>query len=542
MKEVEVFKEHVNKEKENVESKNLQFQNHLYQKENIISQINSCINFPTYEINKIRLPDNDEVQQYLKTKGISKEQIKRKDKLECELEMRKELNQTVEELKIKKNLRESSLKEKEKFMEELPNYFSKFDESTLKAQKFLHLEITQKNQNYNLSEKLPSPLYVIFNSLQCASKSHGAQLNIVGKIELVSEFYDNYRQEKILLERDQKSNNNKEEGEHSDDGEIQEVNLTNEKPGLMRLKMRRKNKKVNLIKLNSENTNEKFLKKIKKKKIQKFPLSLELKVLEKLNDSNYISIYFYYLPILDLVTVDVKSNYNYFTTDSLLSNIFMSPNILTNSIRITIEDSIAQICEGFSSSERFYDYIQLLSNNPNYNITTLLNSPLVNQKFNNENENYYLDDPNQITADKFLENLKYRVDNIPNLFRQLENLTISNKFPSDILSEIEKEKGLTSNKKPSYEVIKCEQISQTEFYDMYSKLFLSDEEYSTKFKILTKYETNEEGVFEKKFVKVPIVIYTEKEAIYYKITYKSESGTRSIEVLVEIGFDYPFQY
>lgn len=52
---MEISKEELAKGKASVDDKNLDYQNYLYQNENIVSQINTCINYPAPELVKLNL-------------------------------------------------------------------------------------------------------------------------------------------------------------------------------------------------------------------------------------------------------------------------------------------------------------------------------------------------------------------------------------------------------------------------------------------------------------------------------------------------------
>ena len=376
-KEIETFKEITTKEKESVEDKNLNFQNYLYQKENIISNIHACINYPTSELNKINIPNNKVVIDYFRDKGVnySEEELKMGDKLEYELELRKKLDEKVKLLLNEKENNNSVLKEKEKFFKELPNYFTNFESNTLKAQNFLNLKITENNENTFLSEKLPSPLYVIYNSLLCLdNKNIKYEIKISGKSELVEEYNQNYPIQNINFNPEVADDIsiNKEEGEHSDDGEINdEMSVTSDKNNdlnnthqqqsqahvLHKLKLRRKNKFKNNKKWNwnSQNIEDQFLN--NQKKINKFPLYVEFNINKissdlnldsninlEINEENFqpISIKFYYIPIFNIVTSEVNSKNKLLNTNSLLSNIFMPPTNLLSNLRNKIDSAISK--------------------------------------------------------------------------------------------------------------------------------------------------------------------------------------------------------
>ncbi len=298
-KEIEVRKEITNKKKERVEDKNLNFQNYLYQKEHIVTQINACMNYPTTQMDKIELPNIEEVKEI-----IMKDDINKIDILNYELQVRKELNETVKKINEEKEDNLLKLKEKEKFSKELPNYLTSLENATLKAQKYLNLNITEYNTYLSLASKLPPPLYVIYNSLLCLSNEFSSSLKILGKTQLVEEFYNTYQLDNINFDDlDLSEDNFKEEGEHSDEEVGEAIN-----------KRKRTRSTKNFT------------------KITKFPLYVQFSInkVDTINPENLpIIINFYFVPLFNAVTVEAFNKS--FKSVHLLSNMFKNISIVPES-------------------------------------------------------------------------------------------------------------------------------------------------------------------------------------------------------------------
>jgi len=369
-------------------------QNNLYQKENKVSQINSCTNFPTTEMNKIQMPTKYEVSEYYKEKSITKsdEEIKLMDYLECELEMRKKLNEKVNSSLKAKDEDITKLKDFEKFYSDLPKYLENLENSTLKSQNYLNLNFNEKNKNLNLSGNLPPPLFIIYNLLQCFNDSSvECEVNIKGLDEKVDEFYAKYSSffdcylnrnlysENINEENDDVDNNNKqrEEGEHSD-GEIEDEEILEKKNANKKKKKKRKNyfnESINYSKGNNSqfivSEEEAEFKKLvyklanKNEKLSKFPLFVEFCIkknkAERIENDQIklypISFNFYFIPVVNLISVEIVNaqiiaNNNKInnliineennismnlTTNQIFCNIFNPPSSLLTSIKEKIE-------------------------------------------------------------------------------------------------------------------------------------------------------------------------------------------------------------
>lgn len=355
----------------------------MYQKENIVSQINTCVNFPTNEMNKINLPNKNEVIKHFEenSKKKNEEDLKLMDYLECELETRKSLNETVNSLVKEKEMNISKLKDFEKFYSELPNYFNTLENSTLKTQNYLNLNFTNNNRNLNLSGKLPPPLFILYNLLQCFNNEFNeCEVNIKGKEEKIDDFYKKYlkyfdylnvKNQNIENEENEEFENViREEGEHSE-GEIEDEEILEKKISKKKKKKRKNfsnnnfsstNNNLNNNILNFENTTEIFNKiASKEEKLIKFPLFVELTIrkpkiedLEQGNEFNncYPVVFnFYFIPVLNIITVDLtcKNNSSSNTNTNLNSNSNVANNIIGTSNNFTSTFNTNQILSNIFS-------------------------------------------------------------------------------------------------------------------------------------------------------------------------------------------------
>jgi hypothetical protein len=301
-KEIEGNKESITREKEKVEEGNLYYQNFLYQKEHIVSQINSCKNFPTPDMDIIKLPDEKEVKRFFSYSDDTV--ITKTDYLNYELETRKQLHEKVKELDKEKDESLINYKDTESFFQELPRYLNSLETSTLKAQKYLNVKITESKQLLNLSAKLPPPLYVLYNSLKCANNIDlNYDIQILGDESKVDDFYNNYKIDNVDFNQETETiNEAKEEGEHSDHEETSNIEGK---------AVRKRTKKIDKASLN---------------KITKFPLHVQLNIssnnLGKNLDTIPIQINLFYIPVFNVVTVEAVHSKGLYNTSNILSHIF----------------------------------------------------------------------------------------------------------------------------------------------------------------------------------------------------------------------------
>ena len=137
--------------------------------------------------------------------------------------------------------------------------------------------------------------------------------------------------------------------------------------------------------------------------------------------------------------------------------------------------------------------------------------------------------------DNFINKIINRINFLPSLFGQVEYLSKNNKIPADILSEINNEARFKIREKTK--LIECAQISQSDYLQIYSDKYNNTD--TSESKIISIFETNSEGNYVKKYVKVPCSIYNEDEALYFKFVFERKSIR--VNAYVEIGFDYPLK-
>lgn len=291
-------------------------------------------------------------------------------------------------------------------------------------------------------------------------------------------------------------------------------------------------------------------------KITKFPLFIQLDIkrikdFEGINSILPFSINFYFLPIFNVVTCEVVNNKNLLTTNHYLSNIFLPPANLLSNFKIEIEKSISifiikflgSLCDEFKPNENFYDYIQLMSNNVNYQLNYIkkISEILQNKKFiYNSKEEYYLEDPYLITTDNFLSKLCERIKCLPHLQNQIDYFIKNKNYLNEVMQNYEfknikiKEKsyGYLNN----FAIKQFERMSQLDYLKIYEKVYNSMDE---NYKIVSYFEEDEEGKYFKKYIRVPITNYSTEEADYYLISMTKEDEGITANAYIEVGYDYP---
>ena len=457
------------------EEQNLNYQNFLYQKENTKNQINLCYSFQTPEIDKIYPNKNEKITF---------------EKLNNELLQRKRLFDKYNQFNNEKEINLISYREQENYIKSIPQYLSNIETNTLKAQKLLNINITEKILDCNISQKLPQTLFVLFNMFKNYSGNENIKINIKGNENEIFNYYREFPNEnKFILN----INESKEDGEQSDDGD----NIQNN--------------------LNDNNNNINILNNDKKDIINifSFPLFLELEI-------NYsIKIIFKYYPIIKIVTVELKSNSNIFNTENILSNLFdYKENYIISNKKTKKEEDINNIlktlCKNFNKNEMFYEYIQILSNNSGYNVTNIINL--------NNNDEYKIiyqnnydnrDNIQKITISEAIITIYKRITlYIPILYEQIQNLIKGINFIENSYS---------------CKIDLFEEINQDIYY----------EKMNNKIKILnyTFFDIDDEGNLIKIIKKENVKKYKNNEARYFKFQIKSENYL--LESYIEIGFDFP---
>jgi hypothetical protein len=495
-------------------------------------------------MDKIPKPKKEEILEFFEKKSQPKEEkdLKIMDSLQCELEIRKNLNEKCSNLLKNKEENILKLKEFEKFYSYLPNYLTNIENSTLKAQNFFNLNsIINKKKDLNLLSKLPNPLYVLFSLLQCFNNDFAkCDVKICGKEENVNSFYNeymkffdgfnsnnnanefnnnNYNKEDnksgknfdeeiniddnnnnkvininnegdINMYENNNANNNpsdfnslkitKEEGEHSE-GEIEDedINLTEKKKKKKKKRKNNFNLSSDTLNINLKNNNndkifnyltnedlnlfEYLLKNNKEgKKIKKFPLWVELNINKmKIEDGdpfiNYdffpIKICFYFIPLINVISVDVintnnlnnannnlnndiennntnnnnnnnnndntkeindlnnkenpKNFLSFFNTSHLFHNIFKIPHSIFGNLEEKMEKILMENCYEFKNTEKIYDYIQLLSSN---NLLSLKGCRDFVKFFEILDSNYYKNKYRNKSINSF-NNINNKIDN-----------------------------------------------------------------------------------------------------------------------------------
>jgi hypothetical protein len=186
------------------------------------------------------------------------------------------------------------------------------------------------------------------------------------------------------------------------------------------------------------------------------------------------------------------------------------------------------MCNDFGQDEKYYDYIQILSNN------SLFNHGYVKQCVKREySQNTYLFDPRNVSIDKFLETIILRVQSLPILFSQLENFG-NKKYSPQIAQKLKEEKRYQIVKEKT-NIIEFKKITQADFYSSIDPNIFNQD-----YIISTTLEKNDDGSYYKRYIKLPSIPYTEDEALYYSIIF--ERKNIRVTAFLEISFDYPRTY
>ena len=474
-------------EQKNCEEKNINFQNYLYQKEIIINQINLNESISTPEINKIY-------------KKFDKNNVTL-EKLNNEFLNRKKLYEKYEQLNLEKENNLKIYKEKENFIKSIPITLTNIENETIKVQNLYQINITEKIKEEKYINKLPKPLFIFYNLLKSYNnKNLNFYVEISGNENDIENFFEIYKNENYF--------NNK------------------------NIKYLNKNAILNEEDYNSE-TEDNFFNLYKHsssfiydKKIDFFPLFIILKI------SN-LEIKFKFYPILNIVTCEcnykknISSEFNY-STEQILSNIFKYKENFTIINKKTNEEEeinliLSKILNNFSEQEKFYEYIQILCNNSEYNIQNIFKISLINKEnyFITYENIYFNESISNLTIDNFINNIiKRKKIYLPSLFKQTDCLLNNNNILDD------------NNKNYKNKIKNFSIINQNDYY---SKINVLD--YDHNFFSILKRDNN--GNLSKVFYKEKIKKYNKNEANYYNLEIKNNIFTTN--VYIEIGFDYPFK-
>jgi hypothetical protein len=358
------------------------------------------------------------------------------------------LNEKVNEIQVEKEKNLCKLKEKEKFLKELPTFLNTLETSSLKSQEILDLKITDNVNSNRLLDKLPMPLFTLYYSLVCLNNydNFDFDLKILGKEDKIDDFYRVINFETMNFS--QKFINNLNCDKSKEEGEAESAD---EEGHISNKNLRKKKKKRVLIGMDSLKSEI-----MENQKISKFPLYIQLSINSlkgnlntgyfnevDISDPLPITINYYFIPIFNVITCELLSKNNEFTTPSLLSNMFLPPINILNVYRDEIELTISNIalikgknCDEFNINERFYDYLQNLTNNYYFNyqkIKTILeesNQDVKNLKdFSSEQ---YEEQSTQVSTDKYILLLMKRIKYIPILFAQIDYLIKNKKIISEL--------------------------------------------------------------------------------------------------------------
>ena len=474
-------------EQKNCEEKNINFQNYLYQKEIIINQINLNESISTPEINKIY-------------KKFDKNNVTL-EKLNNEFLNRKKLYEKYEQLNLEKENNLKIYKEKENFIKSIPITLTTIENETIKVQNLYQINITEKIKEEKYINKLPKPLFIFYNLLKSYNnKNLNFYVEISGNENDIENFFEIYKNENYF--------NNK------------------------NIKYLNKNAILNEEDYNSE-TEDNFFNLYKHsssfiydKKIDFFPLFIILKI------SN-LEIKFKFYPILNIVTCEcnykknISSEFNY-STEQILSNIFKYKENFTIINKKTNEEEeinliLSKILNNFSEQEKFYEYIQILCNNSEYNIQNIFKISLINKEnyFITYENIYFNESISNLTIDNFINNIiKRKKIYLPSLFKQTDCLLNNNNILDD------------NNKNYKNKIKNFSVINQNDYYSKINNL-----DYDHNFFSILKRDDN--GNLSKIFYKEKIKKYNKNEANYYNLEIKNNIFTTT--VYIEIGFDYPFK-
>jgi hypothetical protein len=247
-------------------------------------------------------------------------------------------------MQVEKDKNLVKLKEKEKFLNELPNYLNALENSTLKTQEILDLKITETINSNRLLDKLPMPLFTLYYSFMCLNNYENFEfdLKILGKEEKIEEFYQEVDYESMNFSQRFLNNLDKDKGKEEGEAESGEEDVVTYK------NLKKKKKRRMLIGTESSKPEG-----LENKKISKFPLYVQfsIKCLKGNINSDYfneidvsdslpISINFYFLPIFNIVTTELITKASEYPISSILSNIFRSPINILNKNRIELERAI----------------------------------------------------------------------------------------------------------------------------------------------------------------------------------------------------------
>jgi hypothetical protein len=422
------------------------------------------------------------------------------EKLNNEFLNRKKLYEKYEQLNLEKENNLKIYKEKENFIKSIPITLTNIENETIKVQNLYQINITEKIKEEKYINKLPKPLFIFYNLLKSYNnKNLNFYVEISGNENDIENFFEIYKNENYFNNKNKYLNKNAILNEEDYNSETEDNFF-------------------NLYKHSSS-----F---IYDKKIDFFPLFIILKI------SN-LEIKFKFYPILNIVTCEcnykknISSEFNY-STEQILSNIFKYKENFTIINKKTNEEEeiniiLSKILNNFSEHEKFYEYIQILCNNSEYNIQNIFKISLINKEnyFITYENIYFNESISNLTIDNFINNIiKRKKIYLPSLFKQTDCLLNNNNILDD------------NNKNYKNKIKNFSIINQNDYY---SKINVLD--YDHNFFSILKRDNN--GNLSKIFYKEKIKKYNKNEANYYNLEIKNNIFTTN--VYIEIGFDYPFK-
>jgi hypothetical protein len=195
------------------------------------------------------------------------------------------------------------------------------------------------------------------------------------------------------------------------------------------------------------------------------------------------------------------------------------------------------LCRDFGTNEKFYDYLQILSNNYIYDpayVETLLSNQ--DEQYLSQKHMSHYENPNLVTIDNFMKKLFERLTYLPGLFSQVENFLKYKKYKKflpDALAKLKDENRYQLVKKKT-EISDFIKITHKEYLDA-----LCDDtgNGAEGFIISSVVEHDEEGNRFKRYIKIPVTKYNEEDAQYYLAIF--ERKNYKFKAFIEIGYDYP---
>jgi len=184
---VQHLKEETHGIKIQLDQAHLQLQNLQYQKSYFAKEIRSCNEFVSAFTDKQidMLPVEEFMQKAPKEftqdadgKPLDGHNLTLK-RLAYELDERKELCQTLEELKTRKKALADSVAGKRKLLNGLGSQLSQLKKATLPLQQHLEVPYTQAAKQKRLTNLLPASLYILYSQLLAVKEAFGEPIEVV---------------------------------------------------------------------------------------------------------------------------------------------------------------------------------------------------------------------------------------------------------------------------------------------------------------------------------------------------------------------------